>query len=118
MQVIIYHYQKNAFQNFKGGRGEKIKGLRLSIYFFLGAAFFAGFFGVFLAADFLTAGFLAAGFLADLAFLGVPAFWAAVFFAAFFFGLFVDSVFLLFLVLDFFASGFLTFLGFSSLAAL
>ena len=44
---------KIAFKTFKGGR-RKNEGIRLSIYFFLGAAFFTGFFGIFLAADFLT----------------------------------------------------------------
>merc|ERR1712172_260133 len=60
------------------------------IYFFLGAAFLAGFLAAFLAAGFLAAGFLA-GFLAFLTFLG-------------------------FLALGFFT--FLTFFGFSSFPAL
>merc|ERR1712227_253003 len=83
--------------------------LRLNAYFFLGAAFFAAFFGLFFAAGFFAV-FLAGAFLAVLAFL------AAVFLA--FFGVFLAAVFLGFLALGFFAFGFLTFLGFSSLAAL
>merc|ERR1719166_762223 len=78
--------------------------LRLMAYFFLGAAFFAAFFGLFFAGGFLAV-FFAGAFLAVLAFL------AAVFLA--FFGVFLAAVFL-----GFFAFGFLTFLGFSSLAAL
>merc|ERR1711902_451043 len=71
--------------------------LRRLIYFFLGAAFLAGFLAAgFLAAGFLAAlGFLAAGFLAALGFL------AAGFLAAF----------LGFLALGFFACGFLAALG-------
>merc|ERR1712178_250805 len=51
---------------------------RIHIYFFFGAAFFAGFLAAgFLAAGFLAAGFFAAGFLAAFGFL------AAGFLAAF-----------------------------------
>merc|ERR1712214_278487 len=77
----------------------QIKSEKKSIYFFLGAAFFAGF----LAAGFLAAGFLAAGFLA--------AFLAAGFLAAFFAG------FLAFLEAGFFfLTTFLGFFFFSTLA--
>merc|ERR1711878_142599 len=64
------------------------KSFKSVLYFFFGAAFFAGF----LAAGFLAAGFLAAGFLAAGFFATFLAFFAAGFFA---FGFFADGFFAL-----------------------
>merc|ERR1719259_1346940 len=109
--VEVSHKTSKRFYENKGRR----------IYFFFGAAFFAGFLAAgFFAAGFLAAGFLAAGFLAAglAAFFGDLAFFAAGFLA--FLGVFTFFTFFAFGFFGFFTFFFLGFLtlGLSSLPSL
>merc|ERR1712223_1672762 len=88
-------------------KGLKKERIHLIIYFFLGAAFLAGF----LAAGFLAARFLAAGFLAALGFLAAGFLAAMGFLAAGFLAAFLGFLAAGFLALGFFAFGFLAALG-------